>query len=125
MVPVLGIDVGKRTCHALLLLKTKRDRKSFSNDAAGFVELDGLLRQRGIAQVHACMESTGPYAEPLARHLHRGGHLVSIVNPARIKAYAHSELVCTKTDAVDAGVIARCENLVAMRTPMSAIARAG
>jgi transposase len=107
MVPVLGVDIGKRTCHALLLLEAKRYRKSFTNDASGFHELDGFLRQRGIAQVHACMESSNSYAEALALHLHQAGHVVSVVNPARIKAYAQSELVRTKTDAVDAGVIAR------------------
>src|SRR5580698_3556994 len=32
---------------------------------------------------------------------------VSVVNPARIKAFAQSELLRTKTDAVDAALIAR------------------
>jgi transposase len=35
------------------------------------------------------------------------GHTVSIVNPARIKGFAQSELVRNKTDKIDAGIIAR------------------
>jgi len=34
------------------------------------------------------------------------GHQVSVVNPARIKAYAHSQLTRNKTDQLDASVIA-------------------
>jgi transposase len=33
--------------------------------------------------------------------------MVSIVNPVRIKGFAQSELIRTKTDKIDAGVIAR------------------
>jgi transposase len=53
------------------------------------------------------MEATGSYGEAVALWLLERGHVVSIVNPLRIKAYGHSELVRTKTDRVDAGVIAR------------------
>ena len=54
------------------------------------------------------MEATGAYWEALAAlHLHGLGKRVSVVNPARIKAFAQSELLRTKTDAVDAALIAR------------------
>jgi len=43
----------------------------------------------------------------LALYLHDSGHTVSIVNPARIKGFAQSELLRTKNDKVDAGLIAR------------------
>jgi len=43
----------------------------------------------------------------LAIFLHEAGHKVSIVNPARIKGFAQSELIRTKTDKIDAGIIAR------------------
>jgi transposase len=35
------------------------------------------------------------------------GHMVGIVNPARIKGFAKSELLRTKNDKIDAGLIAR------------------
>jgi transposase len=43
----------------------------------------------------------------LALYLHDLEHRVSVVNPARIKAFAQSELLRTKTDAVNAALIAR------------------
>ena len=58
-------------------------------------------------QVQACLEATGNYGEDLAIFLHEAGHTVSIVNPARIKGFAQSELIRTKTDKIDAGIIAR------------------
>ncbi len=43
----------------------------------------------------------------LAFYLHDAGHTVSVVNPARIKGFAQSELLRTKTDKLDASLIAR------------------
>lgn len=42
----------------------------------------------------------------LAMYLHTAEHCVSVVNPARIKAYAQSQLARNKTDRYDAKVIA-------------------
>jgi transposase len=53
------------------------------------------------------MEATGAYGEALALHLHAAGHTVSVVNPAAVKAFAQSRLSRTKTDKVDAELIAR------------------
>jgi transposase len=53
------------------------------------------------------MEATGAYWESLALHFHGLEYRVSVINPARIKAFAQSELLRTKTDAVDAALIAR------------------
>src|ERR671911_1542189 len=52
------------------------------------------------------MEATGAYGDALAAYLHEAGHTVSRVNPAAIKAYAQSHLSRTKTDRVDAALIA-------------------
>jgi transposase len=52
------------------------------------------------------MEATGTYGDSLAAYLHEQDQLVSIVNPAAIKAYAQSHLSRTKTDRVDAALIA-------------------
>ncbi len=53
------------------------------------------------------MEATGTYGEALALYLSDKGHVVSLVNPARIKAYGQSELSRNKTDKADAALIAR------------------
>lgn len=53
------------------------------------------------------MEATGTYADALALYLSEAGHLVSLVNPAQIKAYGQSHLSRAKTDKADAALIAQ------------------
>ena len=105
--PILGIDIAKQKMEVALLISNKVKNKSFDNSPEGFEGLAVWLRKLGIERVHACLEATGNYGEDLAIFLHEAGHIVSIVNPARIKGFAQSELVRTKNDKVDAGLIAR------------------
>ncbi len=108
--PSLGIDVAKKTFQVALRINDKQRNKSFDNNQAGFTALTQWLAKQGVERVHVCLESTGSYSDALARYLHRQGHKVSLVNPARIKAYAKSRMIRTKNDKVDAGLIARfCE----------------
>lgn len=103
----LGIDVAKATFHVVLLRAAKKKHKQFANSEQGFAELRGWLKKQDVAQVWACLEATGSYSEALARDLHGAGHQVSLVNPARIKAYGQSQLQRTKNDGADADLIAR------------------
>lgn len=105
--PALGLDVSKLKFNACLVRQGGKLRhKVFTNNADGFSQLSDWLSKQGAGQVHACMEATGTYGEALAAYLHEQDHLVSIVNPAAIKAYAQSHLSRTKTDRVDAALIA-------------------
>lgn len=106
-VTVLGIDIAKQKFDVALLLDGKTKHKTCKNSAEGFESLSLWLEKQGSQKVHACMEATGNYGEDLAIYLHEAGHMVSIVNPARIKGFAQSELIRTKTDKIDAGIIAR------------------
>jgi len=107
MTSFVGIDVSKETFHACLLSEHREGAKVFPNTSRGFEQLLAWLKNRRAGQLHVCMEATGTYWENLAEHVHGAGHCVSVVNPARIKAFAQSELLRTKTDAVDAALIAR------------------
>jgi len=101
----LGIDIAKLKFNACLLREGGKLRhKVFANNPAGFAQLSGWLKQQGVTQVHTCLEATGTYGDSLATYLDEQGHLVSVVNPAAIKAYAHSHLSRTKTDRVDAAL---------------------
>lgn len=105
---ILGIDIAKAKCVvALLLPDGKLRRKSCPNTAGGFEELAGWLQRHGVTHVHACLEATGTYGEALATWLHDHGHAVSVVNPAIIHAYARTQLTRSKTDAIDAELMAR------------------
>jgi transposase len=112
--PALGIDVSKVTLDVYLLHPEGRKRaKRFENSPDGFARLTTWLQEHGVPQVHACMEATGSWWEALAESLYRAGHVVSVVNPYQIKSHARSELRRTKTDRVDAAVIANyCEQKV-------------
>jgi transposase len=105
---VLGIDVAKaKFVSTLLTPDGKRRRKSCPNTPAGFDELAGWLQHQRVTQVHACLEATGTYGDALATWLYDAGHQVSLVNPAVIRAYAAAQLVRSKTDRLDADVMAR------------------
>ena len=103
----LGIDVGKSDLHAALLQGNRTSTRSVPNSALGIKQLLTWLRNRNVASAHVCLESTGGWSEAAAYALHEAGHVVSIVNPSRVKAFAQSEMLRTKTDAVDAALIAR------------------
>ena len=105
--PPLGIDVSKLKFNACLLRHGGKLRhKSFPNTPAGFSQLSDWLEGLGAGRAHACMEATGTYYEALASYLHERGHAVSVVNPASVRDYARSRLSRTKTDRVDASLIA-------------------
>jgi transposase len=104
---MLGIDIAKQRVEVALLVDCKVKSKTFKNTMEGFEALSFWLKKLEIPKVHACMEATGNYGENLAMYLHEAGHSVSIVNPARIKGFAQSELIRTKTDKIDAAIIAR------------------
>jgi transposase len=104
----LGIDIAKLKFD--VALRTADDKflhLTFPNTPDGFARLAAWLARREAARVHACLEATGTYGEALAGYLHDAGHTVSVVNPAAIKAFAASRLSRTKTDRVDAELIAR------------------
>jgi len=104
---ILGIDVAKAKIDLALLSPTgKFKSKVFTNNASGFSQLEAWLGKQGVTSVHACMEATGVYWEALAEHLVDAGHRVSVINPARIKAFGTSQGVRTKTDKVDSRLTA-------------------
>lgn len=106
----LGIDVAKSKFDVALLRNGKYKTKVFPNTAAGLHALAAWLEHHAVEQIHACLESTGTYGDALTRFLFDAGHTVSVVNPARIKAFGESELLRTKNDKADSRLIARfCE----------------
>jgi transposase len=106
----LGIDISKDSFHVELSVNEKLRHRKFSNRKEGFAELRAWLSKHKVTQVHACLEATGPYSEALALYLHGQDHIVSVVNPAQIKAFGQSELLRNKDDRPDAGLIRRfCE----------------
>jgi len=107
MKPILGIDVAKAKLDlALRLPEGKMRSKVIDNTRQGFETLLAWLAKQGVDELHVCMEATGTYWEAAAEFLADAGHTVSVVNPAQIKAFATACLVRTKTDRLDARLIA-------------------
>jgi len=102
----LGIDIAKHKFDAVLLVGDRERHQVFENNEVGFAALMKWLGDQA-GSLHACMEATGSYGDDLALYLHEQGVVISVTNPLRIKAFGQSEMVRTKTDKVDAGVIAR------------------
>ena len=103
----LGIDVAKAKLDcALRLADGKFRNKTVENNSKGFNVLTEWLAKQGATTVHVCMEATGVYWEGVAEYFATQGMAVSVVNPAQIKAFGASQMVRTKTDKVDARLIA-------------------
>ena len=83
--------------------------KVLANDPAGFAALMTWLGERGAdaTSTHVCLESTGVYSDGCATAFADAGWKVSVVNPALPKDFGKSELKRNKTDATDAGLLAR------------------
>ena len=104
---ILGIDLAKLTFDLTLLTSADLSQHhQFPNTQTGFKQLQQWLANQGVRQLHACMEATNVYWEALAQFLYDQGYTVSVVNPARIKGYAQSQMQRNKTDKQDSATIA-------------------
>lgn len=103
----LGIDVAKDTLAVALVGPAKPRQTSVDNTPAGCRSLVTWLKKQHVTIVQVCLEATGMYGDDVAEILHEAGYRVSVVNPARIAAYAQSRLARNKTDAADAVLIAQ------------------
>ena len=107
-VAALGIDIAKAKFDVCLIKPGgKAKHKVFQNTRHGFEQLVRWLASHQVAELHACLEATGTYGESLALFLFEAGFVVSVVNPAAVRAFANAGLSRTKTDKVDAQLIAR------------------
>lgn len=104
----LGIDIAKLKFDVCLIKENRRAKhKVFQNNQHGFEQLVAWLNSHQVSDLHACLEATGTYGEALALFLYDAGFTVSVVNPAAVRAFANAGLSRTKTDKVDAELIAR------------------
>lgn len=111
----IGIDISKQTFTACLGSLSQDSSiqlspaETFDNSKSGFNRLLRWARpmiEPDTALVFL-MESTGVYYQKLAHHLHRIGKTVHVVLPNKSAHYRKSLNVKTKTDSVDAQVLAR------------------
>ena len=104
---VAGIDVGK--AHLDLAFyevgQGASPARRFDNTQEGHRLLVELLESEAIRRV--VIEATGGYERPVVQAIQTANIPVAVVNPKRIRDYAKALGHLAKTDAIDAGVIAR------------------
>jgi transposase len=84
-----------------------KSKANIPNTPAGFGQLLEWLVKQKAPKPHVVMEPTGMYHEGAALALADAGLVVSLVNPAQLRAFAHGLGVKTKTDKADSAVLAR------------------
>src|SRR5918997_1451711 len=123
----VGIDIAATTFTAAWLRPTEAPSAaaSYQQTPAGFATLQQQLQATGVAPAATLvvLEATSSYWVALAVTLHAAGYIVSIVNPAKVHHYAQSLPRRSKTDPLDAQVLAQfaVERRPAVWTPPPAI----
>jgi transposase len=102
----VGIDISKAKLDIALYQDETYQEATFANNKDGFRRLAKWLKKQKAKEAHVCIEATGRYGEEVAEYLHGRGYPVSLVNPARVKAYGDSQLKRNKNDPQDARLIA-------------------
>lgn len=126
---VIGIDVSKDDFHVCSKVKfcsghvIIKGMRSFSNTEKGFKELLvwAKKREKDNCKVRFVMEATGSYYEDMAYYLHSFGKQVFVELPNKVKYYAKSLNIKTKTDKVDSKTIAEIgiERILSEWVPMT------
>ena len=110
-----GVDIAKDTAVFSLIDSEGAELGrpiTFKNGSKGFSEavkwLKKLVKKQKPFHINITMEATGVYYLSLAKFFAKQkGVTVAVVNPAQVKAFGDAGLVRTKTDGVDAFLIAR------------------
>jgi len=105
-VAYLGVDISKADFHCCLLDGQRSTAAKFDNKPTGYRGVLKWLKKQRAQDVRVCMEATGAYWRGLANALYAAELQVSVVNPSRTAHYAHVRQQRTKTDVVDAAMLA-------------------
>ena len=98
----IGIDISKDSFVAAYPTKSGYTTKTFNNDTKSVRQFIKSLPDES----HCVMEATGNYSMLLLYLLQQAGILVSMENPQKIKHFSRAMMSVTKTDEIDAKLIA-------------------
>lgn len=103
---VAGIDVSHKTLGVVVSVAEKLGKaEEYANTPSGHAALAKALKAARVECV--CLEATGSYHLDLALALQGAELAVMVVNPKAARRFAEALLTRTKTDAVDAAVLAQ------------------
>ena len=109
---VIGIDISMDDFHVCVKVKMStgtvkiKGTRKFANSEKGFKEFYAwaITRTTNENEISFVMEATGIYYENLAYFLYSRGEYVSVVLANKIKNFAKSLNIKTKTDKVDSKI---------------------
>jgi transposase len=102
----VGIDVAKAKLDVVALLPSGKRSQVVPNSPAGFVALQTWLQALGSPVEQICLEATGSYSDALSQFLWEQGYRLSVLNPAVLVSFRRSMQVRSKTDRLDAELLA-------------------
>lgn len=101
-----GLDIAKAT----LQVHLEGRAQELPNTAAGHTRLLQWCAQIEAAQAHTriqvILEATGGYEAAVVAALHAAGQPLSVLQPARVRAFAKAQGHHAKTDPIDAALLA-------------------
>ncbi len=107
----VGIDVAKATLDVVLRLPQQSVYHIFANTSEGHLALDGWLQlSTGGAvpsEIKIVLEATGSYSDAVSQALFTAGYHLCVLNPAVLVDYRRSHNTRSKTDKLDAHMLAR------------------
>ena len=103
-----GIDVSKRTLD--MAIHGRVELSHVQNTHAGWETLAATLAQACVA--HVGVEATGGYERGIVGNLRSHGIVVTVLQPAQVKAFGKLHLKRAKADRIDAVLIAACTHLL-------------
>lgn len=105
---LIGVDVSKD--HLDAAARPSGQTRRFANDAPGIAEL--VAWARSLAPERIVFESTGQYQKAAVGALLAAGLPAVVVNARQVRDFAKGLGLLAKTDAIDAGVLARFGEIV-------------
>ena len=108
IIAYLGIDVAKAKLDVVIRRAHTSSHHVFANCTEGFEQLHHCLELQQLApeQVHVSLEATGSYSDAIASFLFTAGYSLSLLNPAVLVDYRRSKQTRSKTDKLDATLLA-------------------
>jgi transposase len=103
----LGIDVAKDKLDVVLHRQGHKSHRLFLNTPAGFGQLHAWMGSWPSSPVLVCLEATGSYSDGIADFLVEHGYATALLNPAVLVNYRKSQNIRSKTDKLDAELLAR------------------
>ena len=99
----VGIDVSKATFTVAYSPAREGRTRVFKNTVVGIHE---FIHTLSAGESHCVLEATGNYSALLVYLLSKAGITVSLENPLKVKNFTRAMLTVTKTDRIDARLIA-------------------